>query len=157
MATETYLGSHDFNGLRLGTLANAESTGLADEVEKLVRDGKLELLFAGVDENPAVKRFPARPGVDQISSLREHGLHDAWAYPAAAHLSNVVDRNKYTDTPFKLRVALGEPQLTFQAFDLLKDAYNSLRLLRTAFQQHPDVRPDEIPDPPDDDRTIRLE
>jgi hypothetical protein len=42
----------------------------------------------------------------------------AWAYPSPSHLEIAVDRIQYAGRPFTLRMALGEPQLTFQAFDL---------------------------------------
>lgn len=42
----------------------------------------------------------------------------ACAYPTITHLANVVDYNSYTGKPYTLELALGEPQISFRAFDL---------------------------------------
>ena len=41
-----------------------------------------------------------------------------WAYPSPSRLRSVVDPNAYAGRPFTLRLALGEPHLRHQAFDL---------------------------------------
>jgi hypothetical protein len=119
IVTEAYLGSRDFNGFSFSgaapTLPNLNS--LTETVSRLVEVQRLELLFDGADENPAVKRFRVAPRAEQVQQLRERGLRAAWAYPSPSHLALAVNRMQYAGTPFTLRMALGEPQLTFQAFN----------------------------------------
>jgi hypothetical protein len=120
IVTEAYLGSPDFNGLSFSRAGRAlpDLNSLTETVTGLVEAQQIELLFEGAEENPAVKRFPLASTAEQIRLLREHGLRAAWAYPSPSHLALAVDRNQYASRPFTLRLALGEPQLTFQAFDI---------------------------------------
>ena len=120
IVTEAYLGSRDFNGFSFSRAAQTLSdlNSLTETVSGLVEAQRLDLLFGGVDENPAVKRFRVAPSSEQVQQLREHGLMAAWAYPSPSYLVIAVDRTQYSGTPFTLRMALGEPQLTSQAFDL---------------------------------------
>ena len=45
-------------------------------------------------------------------------LESICVYPSRTYLENTVDRSSYSMVPFTLRLALGEPQLSFLAFDL---------------------------------------
>ena len=45
-------------------------------------------------------------------------LEYACAYPTKDHLRKVVNINEFRDRPFTLKIALGEPQLNYAAFDL---------------------------------------
>ena len=119
MVTNAYLRSADFNGFSFSRAAQTlgDLNNLTAVVSGLVESGRLELLFNGTDLNPAVKRFPVAPFSEQVQQLRELGLMAAWAYPAPSHLAITVDAVQYAGRPFTLRMALGEPQLKFQAFD----------------------------------------
>ena len=65
-----------------------------------------------------MKRFRVAPSAEQVQQLRARGLMPTWAYPSPTDSVIAVDRIQYAGRPFTLRMALGEPQLTFQAFDL---------------------------------------
>src|SRR4051794_34191895 len=119
IVTEAYLGSQDFNGFSFSREAHTlpDLNSLTQTVTDLVEAQQLELLFNGIEENPAVKRFPVAASAEQVQRLREHGLMAVWAYPSPLHLAITVDRMQYAGRPFTLRIALGEPQLTFQTFD----------------------------------------
>lgn len=120
IVTEAYLCSPDFNGFSFSRAFSTfpDLTSLTESVSGLVGAQQLELLFDGAEENPAIKRFPVASTADQVQRLRELGLMAAWAYPSPSHLSTAVDRMQYAGRPFTLRMALGEPQFTFQAFDV---------------------------------------
>jgi len=120
IVTEGYLSSSDFNGFSLRAMRDAfpDLHSLTRLVTDLVTSKRLQLLFDGVDENPAIKRFGVTSCIEQVRLLREHGVLAACAYPSDSHLADVVDPKQYADRPFTLRLALGEPQLSFQAFDV---------------------------------------
>jgi hypothetical protein len=121
LVTEAYLRSPDFNGFSFSRKAPTlpALNSITETVAGLIEAGRLELLFEGEDENPAVKRFPVKPGAEQVKRLRACGLEAVWAYPSPSHLAIKVDQALYAGRPFTLRMALGEPQLTFQAFDVI--------------------------------------
>lgn len=120
IVTKAYLDSRDFNGFSFGRVARTlpDVNSLAETVTRLIESERLQLLFDGIDENPAVKRFQVAPGDEQLQQLRDRGLTSAWAYPSPSHLAISVDRRQYAERPFTLRIALGEPQFSFQAFDV---------------------------------------
>ena len=120
IVTETYITSRDFNGFSFSRAQPAvpDLNGLTQTVTSLVEAQQLELLFDGATENPAIKSFPVTPIPRQLEMLRARGLMAAWAYPSQSHLAIAVDRMRYDGRPFTLRLALGEPQFNFQAFDV---------------------------------------
>jgi hypothetical protein len=63
IVTKAYLGSRDFNGFSFSRAAQTlpELDSLTETVSGLVEAQRLELLFDGADEYPAVKRFRVAP------------------------------------------------------------------------------------------------
>lgn len=116
--TERYLSSGDFNGLPLGAISDFVESDLLTEVATLLAEGKIDLLFGGLNTNPAIKSWPPEAPETQRQYLDELGLHSAWAYPSQTHLRDVVRQSDFEGQPYTLCLALGEPQLLHKAFDL---------------------------------------
>jgi len=119
--TEFYLSSRQFNGFPVRNIANdlgLEESEVKSILASLIEEGKILLLFQDVHRNPYIKAFSEEPKEKQIEKLQSSDLQHVCAYPSCVHLSEVVDKSKYHDRPFTLRLALGEPQLSFESFDL---------------------------------------
>lgn len=119
--TEFYLSSHDFNGLPVENILQdfrLQDAELKNIIVSLIRENKISLNFGDIHPNPHIKAFPEEPQERQIEKLQDSDLEYVCAYPSSSHLKEVVDPSKYQDRPFTLRLTLGEPQLSFEAFDL---------------------------------------
>jgi len=119
--TEFYLSSRDFNGLPIQDIAQhskLEESELKNILTTLIWEDKISLNFGDVHPNPYIKALPEEPKEKQIEKLQGSNLEYVCAYPSCLHLKEVVDPSKYHDRPFTLRLALGEPQLSFESFDL---------------------------------------
>jgi hypothetical protein len=122
--TNHYLTSDDFNGLDSRVIAEAlkmPESEVEESIESLVRSGSVVVLTPDLQENPAIICLDP-PGLDrQLEAMRarkDESWWSVWAYPSPAHLKSVVDPTAYAGRPFALRLALGEPHLRHQAFDL---------------------------------------
>lgn len=116
---EFYLASDDFNGVPLDRLAPALQMDLAELRSQLVPLIHADLLavLTELDGNPHILStgFPdVATQVDRLSSNPSHTC----IYPRPSVLTPRVDRSRFQSTPYTLRMALGEPQLAYQAFDL---------------------------------------
>lgn len=121
MVTEFYLASRDFNGLPLQHIiddSGIREDELKDVITALIKRGRVALYFGELHTNPHIKRLSELPKEKQVEALQKADLHHACAYPSRSHLRKSVKPSMYKGKPFALRLALGEPQLTFQAFDL---------------------------------------
>lgn len=119
--TAHYLGSHDFNGFPVRELLtdfNGDTAALKNALSGLIKRGQLSLNFGDIHPNPHIKAFPEEPKDVQLEKLQKANLTHVYAYPSRSHLKRLVKPAKYKGRPFTLRLALGEPQLAFQAFDL---------------------------------------
>jgi len=119
--TEFYLGSRDFNGLPIQNLIHdfkLEEGELKSVLISMVEEDKASLTFGDIQPNPHIKAFPEEPKEKQVQKLRTSNLENICAYPSASHLIFKVDPLDYEDRPFTRRLALGEPQLSFESFDL---------------------------------------
>ncbi|MFC1967821.1 AAA family ATPase [Chloroflexota bacterium] len=119
--TQFYLGSRDFNGFPIrGFIQDfqLDETELKSILLSLIREDKISLTFGDVQPNPHIKAFWQESKENQIKKLEGSDLGYICAYPSCMHLKEVVDASKYQDRPFTLRLALGEPQLSFLSFDL---------------------------------------
>ena len=119
--TEFYLRSRDFNGLPVENILEdptLESDELKNIIVSLIRKNKISLNFGDTHPNPHIKAFKEEPKEKQIEKLQRSNLESVCAYPSTSHLKEAVDPSKYQDRPFTLRLVLGEPQLSFQAFAL---------------------------------------
>lgn len=119
--TEFYLNSTDFNGFPVRIIADdlklAEDE-LKDILISLIQEDKISLNFGDVHPNPHIKAFREEPTTKQIEKLHRSNLEQVCAYPSCSYLKEVVNSSKYQDRPFTLRLALGEPQLSYLSFDL---------------------------------------
>jgi len=116
---ENYLESHDFNGLPLvkllsGTVADGD---LKSMLEQLVSTDQIGVLSEN-EGNPHIIQIGFPDIATQINSLKAYNPSHVCIYPRPVVLQSRVDQSTLQMTPYKLRLALGEPQLSFQAFDL---------------------------------------
>jgi hypothetical protein len=152
-ATTYYLESGDFNGLPVRDILDDKRANEAQvfrAINALVRDGTGCLLFGDRHPNVHIRAFAEEAADVQIAKLRrwrgsekdatpydvmEIGGHQIafiednlcpCLYPTAAYLERVVDRTQYAGRPFTLRLAMGEPSLNFETFDLsVLEAYRN--------------------------------
>lgn len=112
-----FLESREFNGISASTfeISKREIRGL---IAELVKEGKVSICFGDIFPNPHVKAFNAEPIKTQIHKINTLGLQDACLYPEKEALIKIVDQTKFQDKPFTLKLALGEPQLSYYSFDL---------------------------------------
>ena len=116
---ESYLNSHDYNGISVSSLVTkygeAEVRG---SLSNLVEKNLVSVVFGDYHPNPHIKALPSEPKAEQIEKLNKPYFKHACAYPNTQHLEGVVDQGKYSDRPFELCLALGQPQLSYKSFDL---------------------------------------
>lgn len=132
--TDFYIQSRDFNGIpvwQIGTRhKKTDLENLKTIFRSLIQQDKISLAFGDRHPNPHIKAFPDEPYEVQLEKLQNTDLlANACVYPSASHLKTVVDVAQYQGKPFTLRLALGEPQLAFESFDLrvLEDYRNDPR------------------------------
>ncbi len=121
--TAFYLNSSDFNGLPTRILI--AQLGLTTSLLKknlilLIQQDRVSVEFGDVHPNPHIKAFKELPAEEQIAKLQKVDLlvDNPCVYPSPAHLKTVVNASEYQGKPFTLRLALGEPQLAFESFDV---------------------------------------
>jgi len=152
-ATAHYLSSGDFNGLPVWDIMaaiSAEEAQVFRAINALVRDGTACLIFGDRHPNPHIKAYPEEAVEVQIAKLNRWRDTEKNAkpfdvidipgkrivftedklspclYPTSTHLSTMVDKAQYAGQPFTLRLALGEPSLNFETFDLsVLEAYRN--------------------------------
>ena len=138
--TEFYLNSSRFNGIPLGGLLR--SLNIPDQdalavLSQLVQDSLLSLNFGDTHPNPHIKAFsPENPEV-QLKKLAQSAVQHCCVYPEPTYLESVVDRKEYEESPFTLRLALGEPQLKHAAFRL--EVLESYRNDPRYYYRHNDI------------------
>ena len=121
IVTTHYLESGDFNGisaLELSAETGVEWSEMRDVLQELINEDLIGILYSEFEPNTHILRTGFPPKDIQISKLDTEDLFHTCLYPLPTHLQKVVDRSKYTNEPYKLYLALGEPQLAFRAFDL---------------------------------------
>lgn len=117
LITAFFLDSHDFNGIPIDHLLDNRPNSwerLGVLLSALVQEQKVTLVF---DINPHVKRFPDLSIEKQLELLKRDGCSGN-AYPSPSILKQVVDRALYVGRPFSEKLALGEPHLESQFFEL---------------------------------------
>lgn len=118
--TEYYLESNDFNGIPVHTFTDAiEPERLKSYLSELIIFDLVTVNFGDYHPNPHIKALPPEPKEEQLNKLASPKFEQACVYPTPKHLENVVDRSLFENHPFKLSLALGEPQLVHKPFDLL--------------------------------------
>ena len=119
--TDFYLSSKDFNGITAGELFEAfgpDRNPILEALRQLISQNLAAIIDGRVEINPHIIRTHFEPTENQLERIDNDSLSQCCLYPRAAHLETVVDRSRYRDQPYKLALALGEPQLAFRAFDL---------------------------------------
>lgn len=119
--TTHYLESRDFNGIPaidLSEKIGVQWSEMSDFLRELINEDLIGILYSEFEPNTHLLRigFPSKD--IQISKLDTKDLFHTCVYPLSSHLQNVVDRSKYKSEPYKIYLALGEPQLAFRVFDL---------------------------------------
>jgi len=124
-----YLASSGFNGISVSRLADKTKFGSGHAVERireLIQQGLASVNFGDRHPNPFVKAFDPEPAGEQISKFADANLDLSCVYPTPAALKDRVNRAEYEGRPFTLRLALGEPQLAYETFDLaVLEAYRN--------------------------------
>lgn len=119
-----YLNSGDFNGYALDELITffeekkANLDVLKFLILKMIDEEIISLECGDRHPNPMIKALEPLPKAEQMKKLNEVNLKMCCLYPTSKYLENNLDKNKYLDKPFTLKLALGEPQLKFYSFDL---------------------------------------
>ncbi len=116
-----YLNSRDFNGMPIRQLQaqhEFEDIELRQHLAALIDQEKIALVFGDIHPNPHIRALPDEPQEDQLRKLESSLTVHTCAYPTGDHLVNVIVTSDYAGRPYQLALALGEPQLTFRAFDL---------------------------------------
>jgi hypothetical protein len=115
--TDFYLESPDFNGIPARMLPGSEAR-LKKQIQELVELNQISINFGDRHPNPHILAFAPEAQSKQLEKLSQFKLAGACLYPSKERLADVVDRSKYRDEPFRLKLALGEPQLSYYSFDL---------------------------------------
>ena len=119
--TEFYFDSRDFNGYPIryfSTNLKISESEFKTGLISLIQDKMISLNFGDIHPNPHVKAFLEENEETQIEKLQKSNLEHVCAYPTSFYLEQVVDTAKYYDKPFTMRIALGEPTLSYLSFDL---------------------------------------
>lgn len=122
LVSEHYLSSKDFNGV---TLAEAQQTLGIDGVEtvalvsELASEGFVDVAMSGHGHvNIHIKALDL-PRWDHLCDLLPRAdAHGVCLYPSPRYLAGIVNHSHYAGMPFSQRLALGEPQLRYVAFEL---------------------------------------
>ncbi len=118
--THFFLSSRDFNGIRVEILFDKFRTEWQQFYEalcQLVEDDFAGIIYADVHINPHIIRTGFEDKKNQINKLVKSNLKQACIYPRPKYLGTVVNRKQYEGKPYRLYLALGEPQLAFRSFD----------------------------------------
>lgn len=76
------------------------------------------ILYSDIELNPHILRTGFPPKNMQAEKLDTNELHHTCIYPRVKHLDAIITHSDYDSEPYKLQLALGEPQLSFRSFDL---------------------------------------
>jgi hypothetical protein len=132
--TKHYLESRDFNGILITNLGK-DFTRIKNILIELVNEGLVVLNFGDRHPNPHILAFDPEPKEEQMEKLKLLNIEkpiyqnlgpvsmqvnsvSCCAYPSKKYLKEIIDQQKYQGKPFKLLLALGEPQLSYKAFNL---------------------------------------
>lgn len=140
-----YLNSKDFNGYSIATLLyefDLDSNAIKTLLIELILENKIEINFGVFNGNSHIKSGYLDTPEIQIEKLKnieipsrniflnitkeelilkkiqlDYKIHGC-IYPSVTQLKNKVSIEKYSNRPFTLKLALGEPQLQHYVFDL---------------------------------------
>jgi len=118
--TRFYLGSKNFNGMPVRSLADRLEINLDELVPliaPLVEREQVGIVYGDRHPNPHIRALPDEPVPSQLSKLRTDKLEQACVYPLRPYLEQVVNKDYFIEYPYALELALGSPQYTFVYFD----------------------------------------
>ncbi|MCK4846228.1 MAG: AAA family ATPase [Deltaproteobacteria bacterium] len=117
--TENYLKSDQYNGTSLAALLREvdKETGVECLVELINKD-LVSVIYGDFHPNPHIKALPDEPKESQIAKLYTDKFKQGCVYSLKKYLETVVDKSEFSDRPFELCLALGEPQLAYKPFEL---------------------------------------
>jgi hypothetical protein len=116
IVTDSYLRSHDFNGIRLDELIDLSNPSERRALRHLVKKGALEIVSEEWDF-PYIKRCASPPREKQLACLKKSTADLICVYPTTEWMRRsgiLIDNSR----PFSARLQLAEPQLTQVPFDL---------------------------------------
>ena len=119
--TEYYLESHDFNGIQIWDLLSAigkEWSKIRLLLQELIKSDSIRIIDEKTDVNPNIIRTGFEPLEDQLEKANTDNPGYMCLYPTKSILKKTVDPSDYGSEPYKLRLALGEPKLSYVSFDL---------------------------------------
>jgi hypothetical protein len=120
--TTYYLHSGEFNGMSVAGLIGEhgmEWGQFQGMLASLIEEDLIGIVYPQDDPNSHILRVGFAPKENQIARLAAvDESHHTCIYPRPKHLNAVVDTAQYAGEPYKLYLALGEPQLAYRSFDL---------------------------------------
>jgi len=118
IASEHYLKSRDFNGIRLDSLIDPKNESEREVLRQAIRDGSLEIVSSSWDSNPSIKRHHCPAENYQLACLDGDSKSVICVYPTQRLLRRYKTQKVDAARPFTARLQSGEPQLTYVPFDL---------------------------------------
>lgn len=117
--TTFYLSSGDYNGIPVRNLTQQyDIEKIRELITSLLNESLVCIVYGDYHPNPHIKALDSEPVAEQLEKLTTDRFNHACVYPTTNHLSTIVNSNDYEGRPFELRLAMGEPQLSFLNFDL---------------------------------------
>jgi hypothetical protein len=119
--TEYYLKSHDFNGIPIWNLLSTigkEWAEIKPLIQDLIKSDSIRIIDEKTDINPNIIRIRFEPLETQLEKANADEPGYMCLYPTKSILKKTVNPSDYNSEPYKLRLALGEPQLSYVSFDL---------------------------------------
>jgi hypothetical protein len=118
---EYYLKSHDFNGIQIQELLNTigkEWIEVKPMIQDLIKSNSIRVIDDETDSNPNIIRIGFEPLENQLKKASSNKPGYMCLYPTKSLLKKLVNPLDYKSEPYKLHLALGEPQLSYISFDL---------------------------------------
>lgn len=119
--TEFYLKSRDFNGIQIWNLLSAigkEWNEIKPVIQDLIKNDSIRITNEETDINPNIIRRGFELLETQLEKTNTDKPGYICLYPTKSVLKKTVNPSDYNSEPYKLRLALGEPQLSYVSFDL---------------------------------------
>lgn len=112
--TSYYLTSGDFNGMPAAMLSkklHVDWNDMLIPLQELIDSELIGVIYADIELNTHILRLGFPPKDVQISKLNTDELFHTCVYPRPNQLQKIVDISEYANQPYRLCLALGEPQL----------------------------------------------
>ena len=113
--------SQDFNGIQIWNLLRTigkEWNEIKPHILDLIKSDSIRIIDDEKDINPNIIRVGFDPLEVQLKKANADTPGYMCLYPTKSILKKFVDPSDYNSEPYKLRLALGEAQLSYVSFDL---------------------------------------